>query len=393
MSRRKKLLVLSGTAILVIALAVLLSGCVQISNVNLNSGSDAGSNHQISMTFAAQQDAILEGHGVFAVRIPVAWDVKSVTFTGAFAGPVIRSTVMEGVFATDWEAAEVDDGYNGPKPGYKWWAGYSQSSGWLKAGDTTTVTILIDTHGRGGTYMLDFVVGGTATLDNPEDVGGKGTWYAGSYTTPKGALLDQAITLYAFTDVHPGADYFDAIQGMAAKGLIEGYPTSGGYSEFRPNNSVFRAQYSKMIVGALGLAVTEGMASPVNFTDLGTNDPANLYPHEYVWAAYNNQIIKGYTDGTFRPYTVISRGHVVTMTVRALQRLHPSVLTSPPPGYMQTWGNDLLPEHMANAAIAEYNNLLSGLPLSTTASNANAGMPRGEVAQVLWNMMNLITGP
>jgi hypothetical protein len=60
---------------------------------------------------------------------------------------------------------------------------------------------------------------------------------------------------------------------------------------------------------------------------------------------------------------------------------------------MQTWGNDLLPEHQANARIAQYNNLLAGLPLTTTASNANASMPRGECAQVLWNMMNLITGP
>jgi hypothetical protein len=180
---------------------------------------------------------------------------------------------------------------------------------------------------------------------------------------------------------------------MAAKGLIGGYATVGGYSEFRPTNSVFRAQFAKMIDGALGFTVDEAMAAPINFTDLGSDDPASLYPHEYAWVAYSNNIIKGYSDGIFRPYAAISRGQVVTMTVRALLARSPSLLTLPPEGYVQSWGKDLPPEHRENARIAEYNHLLAGLPLTTTASNANAPMPRGEVAQVLWNMMGLIAGP
>jgi hypothetical protein len=78
------------------------------------------------------------------------------------------------------------------------------------------------------------------------------------------------------------------------------------------------------------------------------------------------------------------------MTVRALLNLHPNALEAVPDSFVQTWGNDLLPEHKATARIAEYNNLLAGLPLTTTAANAIASMPRGEVAQVLWNMMGLI---
>jgi len=57
----------------------------------------------------------------------------------------------------------------------------------------------------------------------------------------------------------------------------------------------------------------------VNFTDLGA-DVSPFYPREYVWVAYNNQIIFGYNDGTFRPYTNIIRGHVVSLTVRAYSR-------------------------------------------------------------------------
>ncbi len=394
--RRKRLLVLCGAAVLVVVLAVLLGGCVQISNVNLNSGVDAGSNYQISMTMTATYDSGGPVRGVIAIRIPEAWEVKTVSFTGSLNGAATRSTVMEGVYASEWEAA-TGAGFNGHKAGYEWWVGYSAANTWA-VGDANTVTFLIDTHGRGGTYMLDVVTGiadqGPALADIEDVTNDHAMWYIGSAGDPvTGALLDQAVTLYSFTDVHPGASYYDAIQGMASKGLIEGYPTSGGYSEFRPTNSVYRAQFAKMIDGALGLPVNEAMPAPVSFTDLGTDDPVNLYPHEYVWVAYNNNIIKGYNDGTFKPYSAISRGHVVTMTVRALLAMYPAALTLPPDGYVQTWGNDLPAEHKANARIAQYNNLLAGLPLITTASSGSASMPRGEVAQVLWNMMGLITGP
>jgi hypothetical protein len=77
------------------------------------------------------------------------------------------------------------------------------------------------------------------------------------------------------------------------------------------------------------------------------------------------------------------------MTVRALQAIEPSPLTDPPPGFIPTWGLDMLPEHMANARIAEYNGLLDNIPLASGV----ASMPRQEVAQVMWNTFNLLTGP
>jgi hypothetical protein len=396
--RRKKLSILAGAAVLLIAVAVLLGGCVTISNVQLNGNVTAGSNHVISMTLTATTDATSPIRGVLAVRIPSAWEVKTVSFSGALNGTATESSVMETTYSTDWEAA-TGPGYNGHKAGYEWWVGYSPAGTWT-SGQQTTVTITLDTHARGGTYYLDFATGvaGDVTPENPDD---SGLWQVGSAgDTPTGMLLDQAITLYCFTDVYPGISYFEAIQGMGAAGLISGYgPGTGGYFEFRPANAVLRAQYAKMIDGALGLTVDEAMAPPVNFSDLGADvlpGPGvvdSLYPHEYVWVAYNDNIIKGYTDGSFKPYIAISRGQVVTMTVRALLNLHADVLQSVPADFVQTWGNDLPPEHKANARIAEYNNLLAGLPLSTTASNGNGSMPRGEVAQVLWNMMNLIAGP
>ena len=375
---------------LLMAVAVLLGGCVTISNVQLNGNVPAGSNHQISMTLTATTDATDAVRGVIA-------DPHSLGL-GCEVGQ-LRRRAQRGGDQVDRHGRDlrhgmgspVAVGHNGHKDGYKWWVGYSGAQPWATGMRAKSTYLSIPT-GVVAPIMLDFATG-WADEDDPEDVvNDKGFWQVGSAgPSPTGVLLDQAITLYCFTDVTPGVNYYEAIQGMGAKGLIQGYPTgTGGYSEFRPSNTVFRAQYAKMIDGALGLVVDEAMPAPVSFADLGLDLPADLYPHEYVWVAYNNNIIKGFLDGSYRPYTAISRGHVVTMTVRALLNLHPNALEAVPDSFVQTWGNDLLPEHKATARIAEYNNLLAGLPLTTTAANGLASMPRGEVAQVLWNMMGLI---
>ena len=84
----------------------------------------------------------------------------------------------------------------------------------------------------------------------------------------------------AFTDTE-SSPYGDAIDELAGREIV------GGYSDgtFRPNNPVRRARVAKMMVGTLGLKVTESdVLAP--FTDLGADNLGDLYPHEYVAAAY-----------------------------------------------------------------------------------------------------------
>ena len=192
----------------------------------------------------------------------------------------------------------------------------------------------------------------------------------------------------SFLDVPPGHPYYDAIIGLAELGIVGGYPVSGGV-EFRPANPVWRAQFAKVIDGTLALAVFEAMPLPP-FTDLGVDMVDNLYPHEYVAAAYDHGITTGITPTTFVPYAEISRAQVVTMVVRALQALHPTLLTPPSGGFINTWGTLFSAIHGPNARIAEANGLLDGLPLAGAANDPWAPMPRGEVAQVLWNVYLLL---
>ncbi len=207
-----------------------------------------------------------------------------------------------------------------------------------------------------------------------------GTQYSWNFTTSPNPV--------AFTDVPPTYRYYAAIQGMAEGGIINGYPLGGGFFEFRPDNPVWRWQFAKMIVGALELPINESKTSP--FTDLDPDNPSVLDQTEYVAVAWENNITKGLSATKFGPYKEISRAQVVTMVVRAFQTRYPGVLAVPPVSFSNAWGTGFSADHGQNARIAEYNGLLDGLPLTTTANDPWGLMPRGEVAQVLWNMIGMI---
>jgi len=182
-----------------------------------------------------------------------------------------------------------------------------------------------------------------------------------------------------FIDI-AASPYRPAIEHLAAAGIVSGYPV-GDRWEFRPGNALWRAQFAKMIVGALGLTVEESMTSP--FTDLGADDLADLYPHEYVAAAYAKHITTGKTATTFGPYLDLTRAQLISMVVRALDQEQPGTLLTPPAGWTGILpASD--PTHGVNVAKAEYNGLLAGIALSGWDIWAKAA--RGETAQVLDTM-------
>ena len=77
------------------------------------------------------------------------------------------------------------------------------------------------------------------------------------------------------------------------------------------------------------------------------------------------------------------------MAVRAVESEFPGLLQDPSSGFSGTWGS-FSPTHAANAKKAEYNGLLAGLSLSQLGPWGD--MPRGEVAQVLGNLLSLLSG-
>ena len=206
-------------------------------------------------------------------------------------------------------------------------------------------------------------------------------------TTTSSSTTTTTLAPKVFTDVPPANPYYTAISAMADGNIISGYPNG----TFEPDGPVLRAQFAKMIVGAMGLPVAEDDWQDSNppFIDFGPDDLTNLYPHDYVAVAKAHNLTAGVTATTFAPWAHITRAQMVTMVVRAAEN---SGITLNPVGadYTGPFAGYSDPTHGANVHLADHNGLLWGLQVSGTASEWMAGdSTRGEAAQVLWNLMQV----
>jgi len=189
-----------------------------------------------------------------------------------------------------------------------------------------------------------------------------------------------------FPDVPAGHAYETAVNDLSSRGIISGY--GNGY--FGLNDQVKRAQFAKMIVGTLG--ITPNTSTATRFIDLGTPD-SNGYPHIYVQTAYDHGITYGTNPPAqtkFDPWTYIRHDQVVSMIVRGANNDYPGSLATPPPGSTSLFAG--VPEpHGSNLRIAEYNGLLDGLVGMGSGWSVTANATRGEVAQMLRNLLTKLT--
>ncbi|GIP30804.1 fibronectin type III domain-containing protein [Paenibacillus sp. J2TS4] len=94
-----------------------------------------------------------------------------------------------------------------------------------------------------------------------------------------------------------------------ANGVVSGYPDG----TFKPNNPVTRAEFTVMLAGTLKL---EGDGSVLTFTD---HDQIGAWAKQAVARAVQAGIVDGYSDGSFRPNTHITRAEMATMIARVLK--------------------------------------------------------------------------
>jgi hypothetical protein len=196
------------------------------------------------------------------------------------------------------------------------------------------------------------------------------------------APVTWSFTTVYFTDVSLDNPYAIAISHLAAATIIGGFADHS----YRPGEAVKRMQFAKIIALSLNLQPTVNDVCPFSDvpSDLDANDP--LYPDHYVAAAFAHGVTQGKTAATFAPYDSITRFQLISMVIRAAQTKLPGLLQTPPTDYQPTWNTALSPDHGENARLAEYNHLLKGIPLANL--DPWDPMPRGEVAQVLYNLFN-----
>ena len=209
------------------------------------------------------------------------------------------------------------------------------------------------------------------------------------------ALMALAVSLAlavspSFSDVPESHPYRAGILDLATRGIINGYPDG----TFRPDNPVIRQQFAKMVVKTLGYPVSDADIS--FFTDVPKSLPGSYldpsdpnYPDHYVAVTAAHGITIGKTATTFDPYGNITHQQLITMIVRA------AALPDPPASYTPpfTSGQFSLDEHYLNARKAAYAGLLAGLQGVGPAYSFLAPSTRGECAQLLHNLIDLLTPP
>jgi uncharacterized protein YkwD len=97
-----------------------------------------------------------------------------------------------------------------------------------------------------------------------------------------------------FPDVNNTHNNFDSIEYVALEGIVNGYPDG----TFKPDNTINRAEFTKIIIEATNPSA-----------QIGTNcfpDVTDEWFASYVCGARAQKIIDGYPDGTFKPSQKIS---------------------------------------------------------------------------------------
>ncbi|MGE7696014.1 S-layer homology domain-containing protein [Lysinibacillus sp. NPDC094177] len=108
-----------------------------------------------------------------------------------------------------------------------------------------------------------------------------------------------------FTDIDQYSSHYDNILKLYSQGAISGYADK----TFRPNQSVTRGQAAKMLATVLKLDL-KNVQDPY-FKDV----PKSSEYYKYIAALQNAGIMSGYSNGTFMPNEVITRGQLAKILV------------------------------------------------------------------------------
>ncbi len=130
----------------------------------------------------------------------------------------------------------------------------------------------------------------------------------GGSKTPETPKAPEAPKAPAFSDITDGFWAKQEIEYLASNGIILGR----GAGQFEPQGIVTRAEFAKLITAVLSL---DNSNAGNAFADVNTSD----WYSGYISSAVRAGIINGYSDGTFKPNSSISRLEMAVIAGRALK--------------------------------------------------------------------------
>ncbi len=113
-----------------------------------------------------------------------------------------------------------------------------------------------------------------------------------------------------FTDVPSNHRYFDAIQSLVARGIISGM----GDGTFAPESTIKRSEFAKMVILSIGMSnVGNTKVTETGFPDVS----AEHWAASFIKAAFDQGIINGFEDGSFKPDENVTYDQAIKMVVCA----------------------------------------------------------------------------
>lgn len=113
-----------------------------------------------------------------------------------------------------------------------------------------------------------------------------------------------------FSDVPTNYRYYDAVQSLVARGIINGYEDG----TFKPEATITRAEFAKMVIYAIGLGnMTQDASTVTGFPDVAPEH----WAAGVIKIAYDLKIINGFDDGTFKPDENVTYDQALKMAVCA----------------------------------------------------------------------------
>jgi len=171
-----------------------------------------------------------------------------------------------------------------------------------------------------------------------------------------------------FSDITQDYSDYAAIQAVVQNRIMNGY----GDGTFRPDQPITRAETTKVIALATKKNVSTTAKINLPFSDVSPQD--SLLP--YIQYSYDNKIIKGYPDKTFRPGKPVSRGEFLKIFMLTTNSVFTDYNTGE--AFLDVAANHDLASYIYSARALGY---ISGS--SNGLFYPNQAITRGEAAKII----------
>ena len=248
------------------------------------------------------------------------------------------------------------------------------SDDWAKYGQIVYITAVPDYGCTLSSLSVRTATGDSVRVYNAQKAGTYYFYMPDQYVSVS-AVFTGKYTSLPFNDVSYGDWYYDAVQFVYSKGIMDGVD----YYKFAPNGTITRG----MIVTMLWRMAGEPFEMPVtSFTDV---EIGRYYTTAVAWACRNG-IADGMGESTFGPNDAITREELVTLLYRYAQYFGHSCIGTSIEGFADAGS---VSSYAYNAMCWAYK---AGVVTGTTGSRLNpqGTASRAEAAQMIMSFYSFL---